>query len=97
MNPVYFPIITAAVALFALVFAIFGAAWLNGRNIERLLDANTRHLEQLIVSVKDEIRAEIKRLDQRFDFVEKRMDAIEKRLDRIERQLEAIFKPSLPR
>ncbi len=88
-NPVTLAIFTAAISLVVLVFSIFAAAWLNQRNIERLLDAKF-----------DAVLAEIRRLDQRIDLLaqnnEQRFKAIEAELARINRQLEAIFKPVLP-
>ena len=90
MNPAYCAIITATVALLTLVFAIFGAAWLNGRNIERMIDSLKAEMRAENESLRNEFRSEMKRLDQR-------MDSLEQRLGRVERQLEAIFKPSLPR
>ena len=82
-------IISAATALLALVLAIFGASWLNQRNIERLLDARF-----------DTVISEIKRLEQRIDALDQRLsqliDSLEQRVGRIERQLEALFKPALP-
>jgi hypothetical protein len=79
-------LISAAVALLALVFAIFGAQWLNQRAIERLFEQYDKRMDERFAAV-----------DQRFAGVDLRFAAIEQRLDRIERQLEAIFKPMLPR
>ena len=76
-------IISAATALLAL--AIFGASWLNQRNIERLLE----QMEKRFDARFDTVLSEIKRLDQR-------IDSLDQRVDRIERQLEAVFKPVLP-
>jgi Tfp pilus assembly protein PilN len=78
-------IISAATALLALVLAIFGASWLNQRNIERLLE----QMEKRFDARFDTVLSEIKRLDQR-------IDSLDQRVDRIERQLEAVFKPVLP-
>ncbi|MGH3085924.1 MAG: hypothetical protein ACRDSJ_01235 [Rubrobacteraceae bacterium] len=88
-------IISAIVGLVTLVFAIFGASWLNQRATERFIEqsqlANAGLIEQLekrFDALMSEFRSEIKRLDQR-------LDSVETRLDRIERQLEAVFKPDL--
>ena|SRR5437868_12873430 len=70
-------IISAATALFALVFAIFGASWLNQRNIEKLLEQMEKRFDARFETVLTEIR----RLDQR-------IDSLDQRVDRIERQLE---------
>jgi Tfp pilus assembly protein PilN len=78
-------IISAATALLALVLAIFGASWLNQRNIERLLE----QMEKRFDARFDTVLSEIRRLDQR-------IDSLNQRVDRIERQLEAVFKPVLP-
>jgi esterase/lipase len=75
-------IISATIAVITLVFAIFGASWLNQRNVEKLLEQLEKRFDQRLTS-----------LEQRFD---QRLASVEQRLDRIERQLEAIFKPILP-
>lgn len=85
-------IISAIIAVLTLVLSIFGASWLNQRNIEKLLE----QLEKRFDARFDTVLTEIKRLDQRIDLVERRIDLVEQRLDRIERQLEAIFKPVPP-
>jgi uncharacterized protein YlxW (UPF0749 family) len=101
MNPIYFSIIIATITLIAMVFAIFGAAWLNGRNTERIIDSLKSEMRSENEAIRNELRTEIRRLDQRIDSVEQRLDRIERqieqRFDRIERQLEAIFKPILPK
>ena len=80
-----FAIISATVAVVTLVLAIFGASWLNQRNIERLLE----QLEKRFDTRFDTVLTEVRRLGQR-------IDSVERRLDRIERQLEAVFKPVPP-
>jgi uncharacterized membrane protein YfbV (UPF0208 family) len=65
-------IISAATALLALVLAIFGASWLNQRNIERLLDARF-----------ETVLSEIRRLDQRINSLEQRLDRIERQLEAV--------------
>ena len=65
-------IISAATALLALVLAIFGASWLNQRNIERLLDARF-----------ETVLSEIRRLDQRINSLEHRLDRIERQLEAV--------------
>jgi hypothetical protein len=75
-------IISATIAVITLVFAIFGASWLNQRNMEKLI-------EQLEKRFDERFNAMEKRFDQR-------LDSVEHRLDRMERQLEAVFKPVFP-
>jgi tetrahydromethanopterin S-methyltransferase subunit G len=82
-------IISATIAVVTLVFAIFGASWLNQRHIEKLLDQLEKRFDERFTSLE-------KRFDQRFALVDQRFASVEQRLDRIERQLEAIFKPVLP-
>lgn len=65
-------VISAAIAVLTLVFAIFGASWLNQRNIERLFEQLEKRLEQLK-----------KRFDQRVASVEQRLDRIERQLEAI--------------
>jgi septation ring formation regulator EzrA len=78
-------IISATVAVITLVLAIFGASWLNQRNIEKPLE----QLENRFDARFETVLTEIRRLDQR-------IDSVEHRLDRIERQLEAVFKSVPP-
>ena len=89
-------IISAATALAALVLAIFGASWLNQRNIGKLLE----QMEKRFDARFDTVLSEIRRLDQRIDALDQRLsqriDSLEQRVGRIERQLEALFKPALP-
>lgn len=79
---------TIILSLAVLVFSIFGLAWLNLRQVERILD-----------SMKGELKAEIKALDQKIDYglagVNARLDSLESRVGRIERQLDKIFEPML--
>lgn len=84
------PTFTILIALITLVFAIFGASWLNQRATERMLESLKGELKAEIESLKNEMRSELKRLDQR-------LDSIDGRLSRVERQLESIFKPVLPK
>ena len=97
-------IISATITVLALVLSIFGASWLNQRNMERLIEQLDRKFDARFETLLTEIR----RLDQRIDGLERRMDQrfaqvdqrfaqMEQRFDRIERQLEAIFKPLLPK
>ena len=96
-------LISAAIAILALVISIFGASWLNQRATERLLDQSGKRFDQRVDQLDKRFDQRVdqldKRLDQRVDQLEKRMDqrlaVIDQRLDRIERQLEAVFKPIL--
>jgi hypothetical protein len=100
-------IISAATAILAIVIAIFGASWLNQRNIEKLLDQMEKRFDSRFDQMEKRFDARFdqmeKRFDARFDTVlaeikrlDQRIDSLELRIDRIERQLEAIFKPVLP-
>ena len=75
-------ILSAAITVMTLVLSIFGAAWLNQRNTEKLIEQLDKRFDQRFAD-----------LESRFDL---RFSALESRLDRIERQLEALFKPILP-
>lgn len=70
-------IISDTVTIVALVLSIFGSSWLNQRNNEKLFE-----------SLKNELKAEIQKLDAK-------IDALDVRISRIERQLEQLFKPML--
>jgi len=89
-------IISATVAVATLVLAIFGASWLNQRNIERLFD----QMEKRFDARFDSVLTEIKALSQRVEGIEQRLDQridfLDQRMDRIERQLDAIFRPAMP-
>jgi hypothetical protein len=91
MNP-NVALIGAAITVLGLIFAIFGAQWLNLRSIERLFEQLDKRMDDRFATVNQRFVA----VDQRFIAVDQRFAAIEQRLDRIERQLEAIFKPMLP-
>jgi Tfp pilus assembly protein PilN len=85
-------ILSAAITVLALVMAIFGASWLNQRNIGLLLDQLEKRIDAKFAAFDarfETVLAEIKRVDQR-------IDSVEQRLQRIDRQLEAIFQPVLP-
>jgi hypothetical protein len=75
-------ILSGAITGMALVLSIFGAAWLNQRNTEKLIEQLDKRFDQRFAD-----------LESRFDL---RFSSLESRLDRIERQLEALFKPILP-
>lgn len=87
-----------SVALF--ILAVFGSAWLNLRQLTKVLEANKDELKAElkgeISGVKSEIsavRSEIVSLKTEINRLDQRIDSMEKRLDRIERQLDQIFKP----
>ncbi len=66
-------LISAVVGLVTLVFAIFGASWLNQRATEALIEQLERRFDALV----SEFRSEIKHLDQRLDSVgERQLEAI---------------------
>jgi predicted PurR-regulated permease PerM len=88
MNP-NIAIISAVIAVATLVLAIFGASWLNQRNIEKLIDQMERRFDARFDALLAEFRSEIKRVDQR-------LDSVEQRLKFIEDLLAKIFKPILP-
>lgn len=86
---------TIVIGLAILVLAIFGSAWLNLRQIERMLE-----------SLRNELKAEIKVLEQQINFLDQkqeqrnesvtmRLSAMETRIERIERQLDSLYKPIL--
>ena len=78
-------IISATVTIVALVLSIFGSAWLNQRNNERLFE-----------SLKNEIKAEIQTVRAEIQTLDAKIDALDSRVSRIERQLvEQLFKPML--
>lgn len=64
MNPTA-AIISGAIALLALVISIFGAAWLNQRATEKLIDQ---------MSARFETRFEA--IEQRLDRIERQLEAI---------------------
>jgi len=84
-------IISATIAMLALIFAIFGASWLNQRNIQILLGINQRSTEKLLEQMGkhfdarfDTVMSEIRRLDQRIDALDQRLS---ERIDRLDQRL----------
>lgn len=71
------------IALATIVFAIFGAGWLNQRQTEKLVEEMGRRFDASISGLRAELKAELSALSQK--------------VDRIERQIDALYKPSLPR
>lgn len=88
---------TIVISLVALVLAIFGAAWLNQRSTEKLLEQMQKRSDAKAETLTSKIDSLEKRLDAKFEVLSNKMENIEKRIDRVERQLESIFKPILPK
>jgi uncharacterized membrane protein YfbV (UPF0208 family) len=65
-------IVSGAIALLALVISIFGAAWLNQRATEKLIDQMAARFE-----------ARFEAIEARFAAVEQRLDRIERQLEAI--------------
>jgi hypothetical protein len=90
-------ILSGTITLVTLVFAIFGASWLNQRSIERLLEQMVKRFDARFDSIGAEFKALI---NQRVDGIEQRLDQridfLDQRMDRIERQLDALFRPGFP-
>jgi tetrahydromethanopterin S-methyltransferase subunit G len=93
-------IISATIAIVTLVFASFGASWLNQRNLERLLDQLEKRFDERLASMEQRFDQRLASIEQRLEQVERqvdqRLDSVDQRLGRIERQLDAIFKPVFP-
>jgi septal ring factor EnvC (AmiA/AmiB activator) len=94
-------IITVSIGFATLIFSIFGASWLNMRQLSLLMEQNEKRETERYTSLEQRISDLEKRIDERFTSLEKRIEdrfaSLETRVDRIERQLEQIFKPVLPR
>lgn len=79
---------TMILSLVVLVFAIFGSAWLNLRQIARMMD-----------SQRGELKAEIKALEHKIDFglasLKSEVSSLNSRTERIERQLDKAFNLTL--
>jgi hypothetical protein len=58
-------IISAAIALLSLVLAIFGASWLNQRNMEKLIEQLEKRFDQRFNAI-----------EQRLDRIERQLEAI---------------------
>jgi uncharacterized membrane protein len=83
-------VITVSIGFATLIFSIFGASWLNLRQLSLLMEQNEKRESERYTSLVQRISDLEKRIDERFA-------SLETRVDRIERQLEQIFKPILPR
>jgi hypothetical protein len=99
MNP-NIAVIFGAVAVGAIVLAIFGASWLNQRATEKLLEQMEKRFDAKLEAVRNELLARIEAIQLEFraeiKLVNQRLGSVEATLARVERQLEAIFKPVLP-
>jgi hypothetical protein len=65
MNPTNIAIISATVGVVTLVFAIFGASWLNQRSTEKLVEQLERRFDQRFNAI-----------EQRLDRIERQLEAI---------------------
>jgi septal ring factor EnvC (AmiA/AmiB activator) len=79
---------TILIGLAVLVLSVFASAWLNLRQIERMIDSMKSEL-------KAEIRAIDQKIDQKSDTTNHRLTGVETRIERIERQLDSLFKPMI--
>ncbi len=95
------------ITLATLVFAIFGANWLNLRQTEKLLDELGRRFDAKFDGLRAELKAENAGLRAEFKAeigtvraevgtVRAEVGALAQKVDRIDRQLEAFIKPVLP-
>ncbi len=99
------------ITLATLVFAIFGANWLNQRQTEKLLDELGRRFDAKFDGLRAELKAEIDGFRAEFraeiagvraEFkaeigtVRAEVGALAQKVERIDRQLEAFIKPVLP-
>ncbi len=88
------------ITLATLVFAIFGANWLNQRQTEKLLDELGRRFDAKFDGLRAELKAEIAGVRAEFraeiGTVRAEVGALAQKVDRIDRQLEAFIKPVLP-
>jgi hypothetical protein len=81
------------ITLATLVFAIFGANWLNQRQTEKLIDELGRRFDARFDGLRAELKAENAGLRAEF---KAEIGALSQKVDRIDRQLEAFIKPVLP-
>jgi HAMP domain-containing protein len=81
------------IALATLVFAIFGASWLNQRQTEKLLDELGRRFDAKFDGLRAEMKAEIAGVRAE---MKAEIGALSQKVDRLDRQLEAFIKPVLP-
>ncbi len=88
------------ITLATLVFALFGANWLNQRQTEKLLDELGRRFDAKFDGLRAELKAEIggvrAELRAELGTVKAEINALAQKVDRIDRQLEAFIKPVLP-
>jgi hypothetical protein len=77
------------ITLATLVFAIFGANWLNQRQTEKLIDELGRRFDARFDGLRAELKAENAGLRAEF---KAEIGALSQKVDRIDRQLEAFIK-----
>lgn len=82
------------IALATLVFAIFGANWLNQRQTERLIEELGRRFDAKFDGLRAELKAEIGTVKTELKV---EIGALSQKVDRIERQLDAMLRPVLPK
>lgn len=79
---------TTIIGLVAVLFAIFASAWLNLRQIMRMLESH-----------RNELKAEIKALEHKIDYglasVKTEQSSVGSRVERVERQLDKAFNLTL--
>lgn len=95
-------IISATAALFALVFSIFGASWLNQRNTQNLLGLNQRNLQNLLELNQSNLQNLLglnqrnieklleqmgKHFDARFDTLLSEIRRLDQRIDALDQRL----------
>lgn len=93
------------ITLATLVFAIFGANWLNQRQTERLLEELGRRFDAKFDGLRAELKVEIGAVKTELKTeigavkteLKVELGALAQKVERIERQLDAMFKPVLPK
>jgi hypothetical protein len=84
------------ITLATLVFAIFGANWLNLQLMNKRIDDLKNYLDARFQAVDAEIKASRAELKGEIGTLRAEMSAMGQKVERIDRQIEALYKSALP-
>lgn len=84
------------ITLATLVFAIFGANWLNLQTLKNYIDARFDTLRAEMQAGQHELRGEIREVKGDISAHRAETRHLAEKVERIDRQMEAFYKPVFP-